>query len=127
VKQPYCRYCGKKIAKWTITIYFVETLSDYQQRENAKEGHWTRYVVGKPTSKAEAQKLVNEQIISVKHTSDPWAHKPEDVYVAQAGAWDGERYKDEFFCSDRHAVRFAYAVLNAQPTMGMPAYHEAQL
>ena len=120
MKQPFCRYCGAKIRKRTTTIYFVAELKDYHVRENAAEHGFVRHVVGHPTTKAEAQKLVNQEIVSVRHTSDPWAHNPGDVYIAQASAWDGESYVDEFFCNGAHAKDFAYAA--ARGGYAMPAY-----
>lgn len=113
MKQPHCRYCGAKLRKATTTIFFVEKLSDFHNRENARENYSTRYVVGHPTTKAEAQRLLNQPIVSVRHTSDPWAHKPEDVYVAQVSTWDGESYADEFFCNGKHAQAFAYVMARA--------------
>lgn len=123
MKQPYCRYCGIKIAKATKTVFFIDE-GDYLHDSN-----WSSSVVARPASKAEAARLVNQQIVSVKYgrtlKNEQGYSYVEPKLIHSVGTWDGENYRDAYFCSDRHAVRFAYAALNAQPEMGMAAYHEA--
>jgi hypothetical protein len=102
--QPLCRCCGKPIGKHTTTQYFggsgaVNKIAEY------------------PRDKAEAQRLVNQQIVSLRYHRASEGYRPQGApdhdYVWWVGLWDGEGYRDEFFCSDPCAVRFAYAFARA--------------
>lgn len=124
MKQPYCRYCGTPIRKHTRTVWFEDELLPHMKSDN-----WSRHVVGRPSSKAEAQRLVNETVVSLRLGR---TIKDEQGFSTMRGdlighvtTWDGESYVNEYFCNDKHASAFAYAVLHHQPTLGMPAYHEA--
>lgn len=118
--QPRCRYCGKPIRKETHTYWFGQ---------GGNAGHssdFITYRAEKPMSKAEAQRLVNQQIVSVRREKYP--APGEETFVSQVTTWDGESYADEFFCSGEHARYFAYAVLRAPAyeNLAMPDYHTAK-
>ena len=117
--QPLCRYCGKKIAKWTETVY----VRDRSVR-----------------SKADCEKRTNQKVVSVRY-EDPGRFKrsaPKDYYteaeICEAEAqgrwvdmfttWDGESYQDEFFCNGTHAQYFGYAA--ARAGQAMPEYNKAK-
>lgn len=112
LQQPYCRYCGKPIGKRTHLIYFVR-----ERLSHMKDSTWCAYIVGTPTTKAEAQRLVNQKIVSVRRGKDPY--NPGSTAVSQVTVWDGESYASPFFCTDRHAVAFAYGVLNSETYSGL--------
>lgn len=106
--QPLCRYCAKPIKKYVVTHYFGH--SAQHQHDFAK------YHPERATTKAEAQRFVNGQIVSIR--------KGYDGNVT-AGVWDGESYQDEFFCTGEHARFFAYAAVRHSTGLAMPCYHEA--
>lgn len=97
--QPLCRYCGKPIRKSTRHNYVVRA-----RQPHMTDNAFARYVVCDelPQTKAECQKLVNEQVVSVKR------HYQVDKGIASFGTWDGESYVDKFFCNGDHARKFAY-------------------
>lgn len=113
---PLCRYCGKPIPKRTTTVHFEKTQQDVDKHPMMK---WWRYVVGQPTNKAEAQRLVNEPIVSIRrHYADP-------NLIASVGIWDGESYVDPFFCNGQHAKDFAYVIARDKPGLGTNSWAEA--
>lgn len=117
--QPHCRYCGKAIRKRTHTVYFVK--DEEEKARHTGFATFYSYVIGQPTSKAEAQRLVNAAVVSVrKQGYGPAA----GVLITQVGTWDGETYEDQFFCTGTHAQDFAYAVLRTEKykDVGMPAW-----
>jgi hypothetical protein len=91
--QPYCRWCGKPIAKRTTNIYFGRS------NNLATDSICNR--PEKPTSKAEVQRLINQQVVSVRWRDKPRGYAddgpPERDYIWWAGVWDGESYEDEYF------------------------------
>lgn len=94
--QPHCRWCAKAIAKRTETIWFGRA-------ESRDPAHFRGE---KPKSRAEAQKLVNQQIVSLR-----WSFKwdgnyetQEREHIGQITVWDGETYDAEFFCSQSCAA-----------------------
>lgn len=101
--RPLCRYCGKGIAKRTTWKWLV-TKQDVALMDN-------HFVCEKlPQTKAEAQKLFNEQVTAVKrrkHT-DWETDEVTDLGIDQVTLWDGESWVDEFFCNGDHAKCFAY-------------------
>jgi hypothetical protein len=122
--QPFCRYCGKAISKRTRTVYFVEAILPHM-----KDDTWTRYVVGAPYTQHEAQRMVNETVVSLRKgritkNAQGFSEVRRDL-IDRVSTWDGESYSSEFFCSDRHSSWFAYGVLKGQPDLGMPDYHDA--
>jgi hypothetical protein len=105
--QPLCRLCGRKIGKHTHRVYFGRP----QHRTDTFATERTEL----PRSKEEAQRLLNEEIVSVS-----WS-RGEEYYARKAGGdvidsvttWDGESYRDQFFCTDAHARQFGYATAQA--------------
>lgn len=103
--QPFCRYCGKPIAKRVDTVYFGRKLHGRPEF---------------PKTTAEARRLVNGTVVSCRwqryvSNDDPdripvyrTDGEPDHDYVAWVGVWDGESYEDEFFCTQVDARRFAY-------------------
>jgi hypothetical protein len=111
--QPFCLYCGKPIAKDT-TYHRVGTLG--------VGFNWDR---GPIVTLGELSTRVNEQIVSVKYTHEHETYEdmnPDDTYgkhykrrvsgrrtVYSYSTWDGETYRDPFFCNGEHAQLFGYA------------------
>jgi ATP-dependent phosphoenolpyruvate carboxykinase len=77
---PLCRYCGKPIPKKTDIV-------------------WFNGIKHRPASRADVQRLVNGQVVSVS-----WHHDRSFIY--RAGIWDGESYADKFFDTQTCAARF---------------------
>jgi hypothetical protein len=106
-KPLYCRTCGKPIRKWTVTVYVRKEPSKYDH-----EAAWIRHAyVGDnwPKSKADCQKLTNQQILSVSYTP---ITKDGDVIgqrLSHFGEWDGESYIDQYFCSNTCAQNMGRA------------------
>jgi hypothetical protein len=117
--QPLCRYCAAPIKKHTHTVWFG-------MNQMGQTGYST-HMPDKPKSKAEAQRLVNQQIVSIGW-SHHWVQQDgRDVkvreYIDKITTWDGESYVDEFFCNAEHARWFGYAAVRGGNAM--PAYHDA--
>lgn len=104
---PLCRYCGCKIKKRTRQHWFGSRM----------EGSaYSTSHVEEPTSKAEVERLTNQQVVHLRYVNGK---------VWGATTWDGESYRDEFFCKDEHARDFGYAAVRHESGLAMPAYHEA--
>lgn len=103
---PLCRYCAKPISKATTTVYFGrDPLSGTRHSENRIE---------RPTSKAEAQRYLNQAISSVRWKMRRTVQNDFDSplvreFIDQVTVWDGRSYCDEFFCNGTHAQLFGYA------------------
>jgi len=81
--------------------------------------HVDPYIVGAPKTRAEAQTLINMKIASVRKNSDG--------IITRVTVWDGESYEDGFFCSNDHAIKYAYhAVQSKHNAMIMVAYRDAR-
>lgn len=118
--QPLCRFCGKPIRKWTTAVQFG-------READGRPGIRSQYFAQRPEyphSKEEAQKLVNEKIVSTRWERGYWAEKHGQPYIDQVTVWDGESYMDLYFCTGEHAKEFAYAVA-ARNDMAMQAYWDA--
>jgi hypothetical protein len=94
--QPLCRWCGKPIPKWTRNLYFGQS-----PRSDA----FSRSFAEKPANREDAQRLVNEKIVSVRY----WDTPDEPRHVHMASSWDGESYTDQFFHSADCARAMGYA------------------
>lgn len=125
-EQPRCRWCGKRIAKHT-THHFVDG-SGYAFKED-----------NKIVTLDDINKTTNEFIVSVKYHYEKEEYEdltPNEIYskkivrrtsgrrtIHEYTTWDGESYKDEFFCNGDHARNFGYAA--ACKGLAMPAYNKA--
>lgn len=107
-QQPLCRHCGGKIAKYTDTHWIERDTATIRHDDNRhhymSDADW-------PKSKADCQKLTNEEVVSVTYHQD---YSSDDGYkrtdkIWRFGVWDRESYVDEFFCNGDHARRFAYS------------------
>jgi hypothetical protein len=96
MSAPVCRSCGKPLRKYVESLNFGGRLGNNRGRPYC-------------SSREEAQRYVNGQIISVKWGLRP-IHNEAGVIVGQgtdrviyhAGVWDGESYGvhgEGFFCS----------------------------
>lgn len=101
---PLCRYCGGPIRKQTHLHWFGRT------EENGSSDFWTNHIE-KPRSKAEAQRLVNGEVVSVSWYRDN--PDPAEHYIGKATTWDRESYVDKWFCNGDHARCFAYVFARA--------------
>lgn len=113
--RPLCRYCAKPIPKLTITVVFTEAGNEIA----SANGFW-RQKRARPKTREDAQRLVNETIISVRYATDS-----NGRYVCQATAWDGESYRDKHFCKDACARLFGEMVAEAKPEWASRKYWEA--
>src|SRR5215469_10823056 len=114
--QPLCRSCGKPIAKHSETVYFRDPENVGKPGMPASHLGISRHLdVAYPQSKAEAARHVNGEIISVRR----WP----GCGITAVGVWDGETYRDQFFCSNACAIRLGRAV--ARQGMVMPEYNAA--
>ncbi len=104
-KRPVCRSCGRPIAKSTFTYYLRAPDPNVTQHGGNLDfaGSKTLDVDAYPATKAEAQRLVPEQIVSVSHG---WS--ASEGKIARFSTWDGESWKDEFFCGGVCAQRYGY-------------------
>lgn len=91
-----CRYCGRPCKKKSLSHWFgeVRRQSDYE-----------RFHIERPRSRAEAQRLVNGEIIQTR-----WAEDAEGRYIERIQVWDGESYMDPFFCTDSCAAAMGRSV-----------------
>lgn len=108
VTRPHCRFCGKAIAKYTVNNW-VEP----EPRDTHRPNNWTRYVYhhGTPlTSKADCQRHSNNPVVSVQYN--------DSNNVRSFSTWDGETYRDPYFCSGKCAQQFAYMMARTYPTKG---------
>lgn len=124
MKQPYCRYCGKKIRKRTHTVRFVDAFRPYMRNDT-----FTSYVIGRPANKAEAARLVNQEIVAVRkgrsiEDERGISHLAADL-INFVSTWDGESYEDEHFCNGYHAKLYAYMMARNHPEIATRAYWQA--
>ena len=109
--QPLCRGCDRPIAKWTESYNVIE--HRHYRPDGPAEGraHVTRFGSARaidcpiPRSKDDCQRLVNETVVNVQYSKDP-----NDRYVVRFSTWDGESYRDEFFCTNNCAIALGYAM-----------------
>lgn len=124
-----CINCGQRIPKKTHTVrieppveYRAATtkilmgreMPDLNERAAKPEGHrdvgefsTTIYTANPPRTKADCQRFVNGEIVSVRR------HWKDRTTIDEFSYWDGESYQDEFFHNGRCAQRFAYRAARA--------------
>jgi hypothetical protein len=103
--KPFCRWCGKPIAKKTF-------------------GHWFNSPL--PQSREDAQRRVNGQITKVNRWPSTIDDKQKAGKIFSANTWDGGSYRTVygFFCSSVCAGHYAenFADLTGE---GHPRWQEA--
>jgi hypothetical protein len=111
---PLCKVCGKPVPKKTVSHCFGVT---------DRSGYATLiYHPEKPATRADAQRLINGQIISMKMS---WRSE-EPRYVASVNAWDGETYEwGGHFHAQGCAARFGWGMAMEFPDRAYPPYREA--
>ncbi len=116
MSAPLCRYCGKAIAKRTSTVW-LRTMAQAEKYPSVVSGD---LIVDRlPQSIEECRKITNRHVVSVRRMT---AERGGAIY--RFNEWDGESYKDEFFCNDEHARAMGYAA--ARGGQVMPAYNKAK-
>jgi hypothetical protein len=104
--QPLCHYCGKPIAKHTQSVYVRDPRGGVLGTLHTVEGPLH--------SKEECQRTVSDRVVSVSYEPDysslyVGGRAPGTPrLVASFTTWDGESWRDEFFCNGTCAARFAY-------------------
>lgn len=109
MRPPLCRTCGKPIPKKTVRHWFGR--SAYRN-----EGFYVDHPE-KPHSKAEVQRLTNDQVVSIRKYSTG------EIYAA--GTWDGESYVSEYFCTDGCARSYGYFAVRCAPELRTKSYADA--
>lgn len=128
--QPLCRCCGKPLKKWTQTRRFGNDFR-FGTEDQANRGVF-------PKSKAEAQRYINDgTIVALKwHMKDGRPEGEQSIsdrhenlvkdYIYDVSIWDGESYRDGFFCNNDHAMQYAYTMVqHPDMKLAMVAYLEA--
>jgi len=118
VTQPYCRWCGKAIAKRSKIVWVAE-----EPQSEPRPGHVYTGKGHRLRSKAECQPYTNQTILSVKYMEE----RDDDNrvigrYVWSFTVWDGETYIDQYFCNGEHARFFGYAM--AKKGWGTMEFHK---
>lgn len=111
--QPYCRYCGKPIAKQTVTHRFgvnPQFLHSYT---------WSIDHAEKPATKVDVQRMCNGQILRFKN-------HPAG-YVEEATLWDGETYKAQHFDTLRCGDAFGQMAAGLYPTLETQDAYNARI
>lgn len=109
--QPYCRQCGKAIAKKTETVW--------PRREPPTSTLFGRHVIVDtwPEDKAACQRLVNEKVMAIKYHNVFQNGEVVGREIWWFSTWDGVSYVDLFFCKGPCATAFAYMVANDRPNL----------
>jgi hypothetical protein len=112
--KKLCIVCKRPIAKRSSTIYFREP-NEYTPPLDASwgrvheaiparpDGHREGdklYLAQRPRNREEAQRYVNGTIISASR---------DGAVLASVNYWDGESYRDTFFCTNECAMKQGYA------------------
>jgi ribosomal protein L24E len=125
LEPVFCRYCGKMLRKWTVTVYVRDEPTKYDHAHG-----YCRYVYPpqKLKNKADCQKFTNQQVVSVSYSypTQDGDRIPGAAYVQSFNEWDGESWDDPYFCGAKCAQGLAYAILGVQPSWGTKAYREAR-
>jgi hypothetical protein len=121
--QPLCHWCGKPLAKASERKYLVTNPEAMKYQPDSK-----LLVERLPQTKAEAQKLFNRTVISVKRCHYySSVEKIEDIGIDEVNLWDGESYKAcwDYFCTNTCAAKMGRAAVRDRDLCG-PNYNEAR-
>lgn len=94
--RPVCIVCKRNISPQTITHYIRR--KGHQYPKDAA-------VTGDFKVKAELQPFLKHAIVALRYDGAG--------FVQRVMTWDGESYKDRYFCSNPCAMRQGYASANA--------------
>ena len=114
MSAPLCRYCGEPIAKATRTVWLHDRPLTEHERCDGGMIFRHLFVEQLPPTIEDCRKLTNWEVLAVKRSRGT---------VDLFSEWDGQSYKDQYFCKADHAKRFGYAA--AASGQGMPAYNKA--
>lgn len=103
MERPKCIVCGRAIAKTTKSIYFYVPGPGSDFKVGDRQGTFTvtLYVAERPANRQEAQRHTNDRIISSRTDSHG--------RISTIGTWDGESYRDKYFCTNQCAMDQGYA------------------
>lgn len=107
--RPHCRNCGKSIPKETNVVWFGHA------KENRSKLYWIE-LTDKPTTREEAQRLVNGEITSVAS----WAGN-----ISRVSVWDGKSFIDQYFCTGSCAQAFGRMCAKNHPSIMTVDYVKA--
>lgn len=124
-RAPLCRYCGKTINKSLEYVRFgphMRTTGDTRLRDV------------RPLSLEEARRHVNGLIASVSwhvpkkmERYGPAVLTGEPKWIQDVGVWDGESYRDGYFCKNACAEMYGRAISKQESEHGLffKAYRDA--
>ena len=113
---PLCRTCGKPLKKWTTTVRFGDRF-----RMSGDDKFKDVF----PKTKDEAQRYINDgKIVLTKYMLKDSRPEGEQSlsnrrdflvkdYIREVSIWDGESYRDGFFCNNEHAMEYAYTMVRS--------------
>lgn len=102
--RPHCIVCGKQIGKEFNSIAFMPAGLNHRQNHDREGRHYYLDPEFRPATKEECARYTNHEVISIE--------MGHDGKVYSIKWWEGE-YKDEFFCTQKCAVRQGYAAARA--------------
>jgi hypothetical protein len=118
---PLCKVCGKPIPKTTTTHNFGCRVAS--RRYESVIDH-----TEKPATRAEAQRLVNGEIISIRRQGYQ-PSSPDEIPrggITSAHVWDGESYAwGGHFHAQGCAAQFGLGMAKQFPDHATPAHREA--
>ena len=82
--QPYCRMCGKAIAKYVRRVTFRSPKSHERYGGKLEDNDWWKTVVGEARTREDLRQFTNLQIVSIQRDHV----NPEQI--GGFGEWDGE-------------------------------------
>ena len=104
MSRPLCPVCGKQIPKLTTTVWCNLDTTSAQARQSDSSWYRYLYLPERPRTKADCQRLSNQQVVSVSRALDP-------AFIDRFTEWDGESYWTASypFCKPECATIFARA------------------
>lgn len=110
-RQPFCRCCGKKLKRLTETHVFGIA----EGEPPSSWGHFGTPHPEEPATRAEAQRFLNQRIVS---------SKKDYRGRLMVATWDGESYfgAQEHFCTLRCAADYGRFAVTYAPDLMTQAY-----